>query len=74
MREAYTWTREKALNGFALGTFIVAAVVFVCLLYYLNASIVDSGHSCMPGTNTVVARNSNNSPAQCRNAYSDWLG
>lgn len=37
MRVAYgSWTREKTLNGFALGTFLVAAIIFVGLLYYLK--------------------------------------
>jgi len=36
MREAYgRWTREKTLNEFAMGTFILAAIVFVWLMYSL---------------------------------------
>ena len=49
MREAYgRWTREKTLNGYALGIFILVAIVFVWLLYFLSTSVAASGESLRP--------------------------
>jgi len=54
MREAYgRWTREKTLNGYALGIFILVAIVFVWLLYFLSTSVAASGESLRP-LNTMM--------------------
>jgi len=41
---AFSRKRERALDGFALGTFILASIVFILLLYYLKTPIPISSY------------------------------